>query len=400
VKYLTLRLVLILAWTSLTPAWGAAPAATARTMTPAPPQLNAKAWVLIDAATGSIISSQNGDEHLPPASLTKLMTVYVATREIQAGQITSEDLVTVSENAWRTGGSRMFLDPGSTVSVHDLLRGVVIDSGNDASVALAEHIAGSEDAFVGLMNATAKKLGLNNTHFMNPTGLPAPEHYSSANDMAKLARSIINDESAYYSLYAQKHFTWNSIRQSNRNLLLWRDPNVDGLKTGHTEAAGYCMVASAVMENKRLISAVFGSSSSNSRAQDTQKLLAYGFRFYDTQTYEQGGRVLTSTAIWKGMERTIAVGLLDDLTLTLPKNQNRKVETRLRIDTPLLAPITIGTVIGTFDLYEGDQRLASRPLVALGAVEQGSWWTRGWDTVHLFFVGLFQGWASAEGSNK
>ena len=407
-KHAIPRLTLILACSSLMPAWaGPAPVPTlnapsASAMIPAPPQLSAKAWVLMDAATGTIIAGQDGDTRLPPASLTKLMTVYVATNEIQAGRLKVDDPVTVSENAWKTGGSRMFLDPGAVVSVHNLLRGVVIDSGNDASVALSEHIAGSEDAFAGLMNTTASKLGLTDTHFVNPTGLPAPEHYSSPHDMARLARAIINDETAYYPLYAEKYFTWNGIRQPNRNLLLWRDSTVDGLKTGHTEAAGYCMVTSAVRDGRRLITAVFGSTTLNNRAEDTQKVLNYGFRFFDTKRYQQGGQVLANPRLWKGEENTLAVGLLDDVTLTLANNHNRKVESRLHIDNELQAPIAAGGVVGTYELYDGDDKLATRPLIALEPAESGGWLTRTWDTLHLFFFGLFDvkdepGLVSAQG---
>lgn len=394
-KHPKLRLTLILVCSFLTPAWAApvstpSPASpTARAMIPAAPQLSAKSWVLMDAATGTIIDSQNADMRLPPASLTKLMTVYVATNEIQAGRLKIDDTVTVSENAWRTGGSRMFLDPGAVVPVRDLLRGVVIDSGNDASVALSEHIAGSEDAFAGLMNVTANKLGLTDTHFVNPTGLPAPEHYSSAHDMARLARAIITDESAYYSLYAHKYFTWNSIRQPNRNLLLWRDSSVDGLKTGHTEEAGYCMVTSAVRDGRRLISAVFGSTTMNSRAEDAQKILSYGFRNFETNTYQKGGKILAQPRLWKGEKNVISVGLLDDVTLTLSKNSSRKVETRLHINNALQAPIAVGDVVGKFELYDGENKLTTKPLIALEAGDAGGWWTRTWDAIHLFFAGLF-----------
>jgi D-alanyl-D-alanine carboxypeptidase (penicillin-binding protein 5/6) len=360
-------------------------------MIPSAPQLSAKAWVLMDAASGNVITEKDGDQHLPPASLTKLMTVYVATNEIQAERLKPDDLVTVSENAWKTGGSRMFLDPGSQVSVHDLLKGIVIDSGNDASVALSEHIAGSEDSFAGLMNTTAQRLKLANTHFMNPTGLPDPEHYSSAHDMATLARAIITDESAYYPLYANKYFTWNGIRQPNRNLLLWRDSTVDGLKTGHTEAAGYCMVTSAVRDGSRLITAVFGSTSLENRATDTEKLLTYGFRFFDTQTFEKAGTLLTQPRLWKGQDDTLKVGLAKDLTLTLPKNQTRKVSTRLQLNEPLVAPLAAGATVGTLELLDGDQVLASQPLVALQAAEAGGWWTLAWDSMKLFIMGLFSG---------
>lgn len=386
-KHLTPRLVLTLALTHW-PTVFAAPVPSGP-MTPSAPQLHAKSWVLMDAGTGDVITSHDANEHLPPASLTKLMTVYVATNEIQGGRLRSDDEVTVSENAWHTEGSRMFLDPRSKVSVHDLLRGIVIDSGNDASVALAEHIAGDEISFAGLMNATAKRLGLDDTHFLNPTGLPAPDHYSSALDMAKLARAIINDESAYYPLYKQKHFTWNGIRQPNRNLLLWRDESVDGLKTGHTEAAGYCMVTSALRDGHRLITAVFGSTSMKNRANDAEKLLSYGFRFFDSQTYVKAAQVLSNPMLWKGEARTLPVGSLDDISLTLPKDRNRKVDVRVNIDHPLVAPIAMGTVVGSLDLYDGENKLATRPLIALEEAPAGGWWKRTWDTVRLFFLSMF-----------
>lgn len=350
----------------------------------------------MDAASGEVITSHDPDERLPPASLTKLMTVYIATNEIQSGRVRPTDLVTVSENAWSTQGSRMFLDPGSEVSIHDLLKGVVIDSGNDASVALAEHIAGSEESFAGLMNLTAKRLDLRNTHFENPTGLPAPQHYSSALDMAKLARTIITDESAYYSLYKNKYFTWNGIRQPNRNLLLWRDPTVDGLKTGHTEAAGYCMVTSAKRDGRRLITAVFGSNSMQNRANDAQKLLTYGFRFTSTETYAKAMDVLANPVLWKGEESTVPVGLLDDITLTLPKNGRRKVTSQVKIDGPLVAPLAKGDVVGTLTLLDGDHELATRPLIALQDEGAGGLFTRAWDTVKLFFQGVFKGMFSHE----
>ncbi|UZJ59152.1 D-alanyl-D-alanine carboxypeptidase [Pseudomonas sp. KU26590] len=394
VKHLTLRLALAFICAQGLPSF-AAPVPSGP-MTPSPPRLHAKSWVLMDAASGNIITSHDAQEHLPPASLTKLMTVYAATNEIQAGRLKPEDLVTISENAWHTEGSRMFLDPRSQVSVHDLLRGIVIDSGNDASVALSEHIAGSEDSFAGLMNVTAKRLGLDDTHFMNPTGLPAPEHYSSAADMAKLARAIITDESAYYPLYKQKHFTWNGIRQPNRNLLLWRDSSVDGLKTGHTEAAGYCMVTSAVRDGRRLITAVFGSTSKTNRANDAEKLLAYGFRFFDTQTYAKAAEVLANPMIWKGEARTMPVGVLDEITLTLPKSRNRKVEPRLTIDQPLVAPIAMGTVVGSVTMYDGEQELVTRPLIALQEEAAGSWWKRAWDSVRLFFFNMLNTEVSAQ----
>ena len=386
-KLLIVRISLISICTSWACVSMAAP--TPGALIPSPPQLSASAWVLMDANTGYVIVEHDADEHLPPASLTKLMTVYVATKDIQAGRLKPDELVTVSENAWRTEGSRMFLDPGSSVSVHDLLQGIVIDSGNDASVALAEHIAGSTDSFASLMNKTAQSLELKNTHFNNPTGLPEPEHYSSAHDMAILAQSIINDESAYYPLYKQKHFTWNGIRQPNRNLLLWRDSTVDGLKTGHTEAAGYCMVTSAVRDGRRLITAVFGSSTAASRATDTEKLLTYGFRFYENQTFEKALDPLSTPRIWKGEKPALTVGVLDDITLTTPKGAH-KPETRIHIDAPLIAPVAKGAVVGSIEVFDGEQKLATRPLIALENIEAGGWWTRWADTVRLLFHGWFE----------
>ena len=389
-KCLLLRISLIVLCLDCANTW-AAPLSLGA-MIPSAPRLSAKAWVLMDATTGDIIAEHDSNEHLPPASLTKLMTVYVATRNIQAGRLKLDEPVTVSENAWRTEGSRMFLDPGSQVTVNDLLHGIVIDSGNDASVALAEHVAGSSEIYADLMNRTAQSLGLNDTHFMNPTGLPDPSHYSSARDMAVLANAIIRDESAFYPLYAKKHFTWNNIRQANRNLLLWRDSTVDGLKTGHTQAAGYCMVTSAVRDGRRLITAVFGSTSTSSRASDTQKLLTYGYRFYKNQTLHTGASTLATPILWKGEKRALAVGILDDLTLTMAKKAIRKPQSSLHINSPLIAPVAKGTVVGTLDIYDGDQKLVTRPLVALEDVPAGGWWTRWSDAVRL----VIMGWLSDE----
>ncbi len=356
----------------------------AATLVPRPPSLNAKAWVLMDDQTGAIITEHDSDQRLPPASLTKLMTAYLATREMQAGRLKPDDKVLVSENAWRTGGSRMFLDPGTQISVHQLLQGIIIDSGNDASVAMAEHIAGSTDSFVPLMNAAAAKLGMTNTHFANPTGLPMDDHYSSARDMAVLARAIINDESGYYELYAHKYLTWNGIRQPNRNLLLWRDPSYDGLKTGHTEAAGYCMVASAQRNGRRLISVVFGATSERARAEDSAKLMGYGFRFFATHTYAKAGQSVATPRVWMGQQDSVAVGLAQDITLTLPVNQQRHTRNQVTLDEPLQAPLAAGDQVGTLALYDGDQLLSSQPLVTLQAVEAGNWFSRCWDRLYLW----------------
>ncbi len=363
--------------------------ATAPAVIPAMPELAAKSYVLMDAASGNILVEHNGDERLPPASLTKLMTAYIATVEIKRGQIAEQDLVTISEKAWRTGGSRMFIDVGKQVSVDDLLHGIIIQSGNDASVALAEHIAGSEEAFASMMNTAATRLQLDNTHFMNATGLPAEEHYSSAHDMAKLARAIIYEDPEHYSIYAQKEFLWNGIKQPNRNLLLWRDKTVDGLKTGHTDEAGYCLVASAVRDDMRLISVVFGTSSEAARAAETQKLLTYGFRFFETKTFYQKGVELAESKVWKGQTNTVKVGLADDLTLTLQRGQLQKMAARMILDESVVAPVKQGDRLGVVEVRLGDDVMHSADLVALQNVEEGGFFRRVLDSIRMFFYSLF-----------
>jgi len=366
-----------------------APTVWAAQIVPSAPQLAAKSYMLMDAASGEVLVEHNGDERLPPASLTKLMTAYIATLEIQKGQISDSDMVTVSEKAWRTGGSRMFIQVNTQVSVDDLLHGIIIQSGNDASVAMAEHIAGSEEAFADLMNSTAQRLGMTNTHFMNATGLPDPDHYSSANDMAKLARAIIYEDPAHYAIYAQKEFFWNNIKQPNRNLLLWRDKTVDGLKTGHTEEAGYCLVASAVRDNMRLISVVFGTDSEQARAAETQKLLTYGFRFFETRTFYQKGTELAQAQVWKGQQDKLKAGLAEDLTMTLPRGQAEKLQAVMSFNSTLTAPIQQGDVIGKVEVKLEDKVVRSTDLVALETIEEGGLFRRFWDSIRLFFYSLF-----------
>jgi D-alanyl-D-alanine carboxypeptidase (penicillin-binding protein 5/6) len=373
----------------LTTVLAVAPAAWADPIIPSPPDLAAKSYVLMDAASGKVLVENNGDERLPPASLTKLMTAYIATLEIRKGQISESDMVTVSEKAWRTGGSRMFIQVNTQVSVDDLLHGIIIQSGNDASVAMAEHIAGSEDAFADLMNSTAQRLGMTNTHFMNSTGLPHPDHYSSAADMAKLARAIIYEDQEHYGIYAQKEFFWNNIKQPNRNLLLWRDKTVDGLKTGHTEEAGFCLVASAVRDDMRLITSIFGTNSEQARAAETQKLLTYGFRFFETRTFYKQGVELAQSRVWKGEQDQVSAGLAEDLTLTLPRGQLDKLEAALSFNPELTAPIQQGDVVGKVNVTLDGQVLQSTDLIALNAVEEGGLFTRLWDSIRLFFFNLF-----------
>ena len=361
---------------------------------PSAPQLAAKSYVLLDAASGKVLVENNGDQRLPPASLTKLMTAYIATLEIRKGKIGTQDMVPVSEHAWRTGGaasggSTMFLPLNSQASVDDLLHGVIIQSGNDASIALAEYIAGSEDAFADMMNETAARLGMSNSHFMNATGLPHAEHYSSAHDMAILARAIINEDQEHYAIYAQKEFLWNNIKQGNRNLLLWRDKTVDGLKTGHTAEAGYCLVASAVRDGARMITSVVGTVSESARAAETQKLLTYGFRFFETRTFYKKGQELAQAQVWKGTVRQVKAGLGADLSLTLPKGQLEKLQAGMILNPQLTAPIAQGDVIGKVEVKLGEEVVHSADLIALEAVEEGSFFRRLWDSISLFFFGLF-----------
>jgi D-alanyl-D-alanine carboxypeptidase (penicillin-binding protein 5/6) len=367
---------------------------SAESAIPSPPQLAAKSYVLMDGASGKVLVENNGDQRLPPASLTKLMTAYIATLEIRKGKIGEQDLVTVSEHAWRTGGaasggSTMFLPLNSQVKVDDLLHGIIIQSGNDASIAIAEYIAGSEDAFADMMNETAERLGMKNSHFMNATGLPHPEHYSSARDMAILARAIIREDQEHYAIYSQKEFFWNNIKQGNRNLLLWRDSTVDGLKTGHTEEAGYCLVASAVREGARMITSVFGTESEKVRAAETQKLLTYGFRFFETQTFYKQGQELAQAQVWKGTTRQVKAGLAQDLSLTLPKGQVKQLQASMVLEPQLVAPLKQGDVIGKVEVKLGQEVVHSADLIALEPVEEGGFFRRLWDSIRLFFYGLF-----------
>ncbi|WP_373286441.1 D-alanyl-D-alanine carboxypeptidase family protein [Halopseudomonas salina] len=356
---------------------------------PSAPQLAASSYMLLDARSGKVLMEHNADEPLPPASLTKMMTSYIASMEILRGQIKESDLVLVSEKAWRKGGSKMFIEVGNQVQVIDLLRGIIIQSGNDASIAMAEHIAGSEDAFADLMNSHAKRLGMTNTHFENSTGWPAEGHLSTARDMATMAHAIIRDDPEHYKLYKEKEFVWNGITQPNRNLMLWRDSTVDGLKTGHTEEAGYCLVASAEREGMRLISVVMGTTSEQARAAETQKMLTWGFRFFETKSFYEAGQVLSQARVWAGAENQVALGLTDGLVMTLPKGQAEKLEAGITIDSSIKAPIAVGDVLGQVEVRLGDEIVHSAPLVALANVEQAGIFGRLWDNLRLFFYGLF-----------
>ncbi|SDR84309.1 D-alanyl-D-alanine carboxypeptidase (penicillin-binding protein 5/6) [Halopseudomonas xinjiangensis] len=363
--------------------------ATAAPIVPTAPQLAASSYLLIDANSGKVLVEHNPDQPLPPASLTKMMTSYIASLEIQRGQIAEEDMVLISEKAWRMGGSKMFIEVGTQVRVIDLLRGIIIQSGNDASVAMAEHIAGSEEAFADLMNSHARRLGMSNTHFENSTGWPAEGHVASARDLATLAKAIIRDDPEHYEIYKEKEFLWHGIKQPNRNLMLWRDSTVDGLKTGHTEEAGYCLVASAEREGMRLISVVMGTSSEAARAAETQKLLTWGFRFFETRAFYQPGQVVSTARVWAGAQDQVELGLNEGLVMTMPRGQMDKLEAGVTMNNAIKAPIAAGDVLGQVEVKLGEEVVHTAPLVALRAVEEAGIFGRLWDTVRLFFYNLF-----------
>lgn len=366
------------------------PALAQTQVIPRPPQVNASSYILIDAETGSVLVEENADQALPPASLTKIMTVYVADHELDSGTISLEDEVHVSVNAWRAEGSKMFIQEGTRVKLEDILRGIIIQSGNDASIALAEHIAGSEDAFADMMNQHAELLGMKNSHFMNASGLPHADHYMSARDLALLARSAIERFPDSYSVYGEREFTYNDIRQPNRNSLLFTDRNVDGMKTGHTEEAGYCLVASSVRDGMRLITVVMGTSSENARAVETQKLLTYGFRFFETHQLFEGDEVLESAKVWSGKTETVEVGVNTPLTVTLPRGQADSLVRELTIDDAIKAPISAGQTLGKLKVSIGDQVFYDGPVVAMHDVERGGLLKRLMDWLHLFFLSLFK----------
>ena len=352
---------------------------------PAPPQLGVKSYVLIDHATGDTIAESNPDEVLEPASLTKLMTAYAAFKALGDGQIALDDEVRVSERAWGTEGSRTFIDVGSTVSVEDLLQGMIVQSGNDASVALAEHVAGSEEVFADLMNFYAGQLGMESSSFRNSTGLPDPDHYMTARDAAAIARAIIAEFPEYYGWYSQREFTYNDIEQTNRNLLLWRDESVDGLKTGYTEAAGYCLVTSAERSGMRLVSVVMGSDSAEARANDSQALLNYGFRFFETYRLYSSGDEVTTARVWKGDIDSVSLGVAEDYFLTIPKGRYDSLDSETTLDSELTAPIEAGATLGAVTISMNGEELAVLPLVALADVGEAGLWQRIKDEISLWF---------------
>jgi D-alanyl-D-alanine carboxypeptidase (penicillin-binding protein 5/6) len=341
-----------------------------------PPQLAVKSYYLVDFATDAVLAARAGDERLAPASLTKLMTAYIVFAALKNGRIHVDDQVRVSEKAWRTAGTRMFIELNSSVAVADLIRGMLIQSGNDASVALAEHVAGSVDAFVAEMNAAARVLGMNNSAFRNPHGLPARDHYSSARDLAILARAIIADFPGFYTLYGEREFSYNGIRQKNRNALLWRDPSVDGLKTGHTDAAGYCLVTSAERDDMRLIAVVMGAPSAKERNNDAQQLLDYGFANYETRKLYSAGEQLESARVSGGAPEYVELGISQDLYVTIPRGGDAGLAAYLDRLAELAAPLVGGATVGQVRVSFAGQLLASTPLVVLAPVADGGVWAR------------------------
>lgn len=355
---------------------------------PPPPTLAANAWLLVDHNTGQALVSHNADERIEPASLTKLMTAYLTFTALKAGTLTLEEAVPVSEKAWRMTGSRMFIEPQRPVTVEELIRGMIVQSGNDACVALAERIAGSEEAFVHMMNREAQRLGMKNTHFANSSGLPDPELYTTANDLALLASALIRDFPQFYRIYSEREYSYNDITQPNRNRLLWLDSTVDGMKTGYTSAAGYCLVSSAQRGPRRLISIVLGAESEAGRAQESLKLLNYGFQFFDTLRLYQAGQEVSRFQVWKGAADDVAVGFLEDFVMSMPKGQAENLQVTLNSRQPVLAPIERGQEIGTLQLASGDQQIGEYPVVALEDVKLGGFFSRLWDALVLWFKKL------------
>ncbi len=359
---------------------------------PPPPVLQAKSWVLMDYANGQILADGGADTRVEPASITKVMTSYVVAAQLAAGKIKLDDEVYISENAWRGGGastdgSTSFLALNSKVKLQDLLYGMIIQSGNDAAIALAEHVAGSEQVFAALMNQYAQQLGMTGTHYVNPSGLPAPDEYTTARDIATLSRALIRDFPAEYKIYSIKEFDWNGIKQHNRNTLLWRDASVDGIKTGHTKEAGFCLATSAKRGDQRLIAVVMGTDSDKERANANQTLLNYGFRFFESHKLYDGGKALLQPqpVLWRGAEPTAAIGLANDLLITIPRGRYNDLKATIEMPSRLIAPYAKGQQIGTVRVKLDDKVLVERPLILLNAEPEGGWWRRFVDGIALWF---------------
>lgn len=358
---------------------------------PRAPEIAASSYILMDARTGKVIAEQNADVQLPPASLTKIMTAYIAEVEIDNGNMSLDDEVHISEKAWRTQGSKMFVDLDSKVRVEDILRGIIIQSGNDASVAMAEHLAGSEEAFADMMNQHAQRLGMSNSHFMNASGLDTEEAYNimSARDLAILARATIVEHPTHYSIYAEREYTYNGITQPNRNTLLFRDRNIDGMKTGWTTAAGYCLVASGERDGMRLISVVMGTASEDARAAESQKLMTYGFRYFETHKLYDAGQVISNARVWSGKEDAVDLGITEEVVATIPRGQAGAMQATLSVEETITAPLTQGQVLGTVEIKLGEEIIYQGNVAAMQAVERAGFFKRFMDWLTMFFTNLF-----------
>ncbi len=351
----------------------------------APPAIAASAYVLVDVTSGQTLAAAQGDDRRDPASLTKLMTAYLVFDALRRKAITPSQMVNVSTRAWKAPGSRMFIEPRKAVSVDELLRGMIVQSGNDAAIALAELVGGSHEAFVEQMNKEAARLGLAGTHFANADGLPDPQHYSTPNDLAKLSVALIRDFPEYYPLFAQKEFRYNNITQPNRNRLLWTDPYVDGLKTGHTDEAGWCMIASAKRGERRLLSVLLGAPTDSARSSESQKLLNYGFQAFDTVELYQAGKTVSSLRVWKGTAKEVGAGFVANRYVTLPKGRAADLKLAMHATEPLVAPVTSGQRVGTVDVRLDDKSIAEFPLIALADVPAAGFFGRTWDSMRLWF---------------
>lgn len=355
---------------------------------PSPPAIDAKGYILMDANTGLILAGKEIDTKMPPASLTKLMTLYQVAAALKANRVHLNDLVPISEKAWRTGGSKMFIKVGDRVPLNDLIQGIAVVSGNDACVAVAEQLAGTESSFAELMNHSALQLGMKNTHYTDATGLPDPTHYTSARDLAILTRAIIREFPEYYNWYSQKEFTYNNIKQPNRDVLLWRDPSIEGMKTGHTEEAGYCLVSTASRQGMRLIAVVMGSNSTRSRADGSLALLNYGYRFYESKKLFAANMPIKQPRIWFGQEKIVPLGVLHDLYVTLPVGKMGKLQATVNVNRNIKAPQVKGAPLGTIALQLNDKDYLSEPLVALQSVPKGGFFRRMIDYIPFLFHNL------------
>ncbi len=361
----------------------------AQSMVPKAPKLNLDSYILVEASTNTVIAEFNSDNQISPASMTKVMSGYVIADQIASGAISLDDKVLISEKAWKTGGSKMFIEAGKRISVRDLLSGIVIQSGNDATVAMAEYVAGSEEGFVDFMNAYASELGLSNTLFQNAVGWTDPNHFSSAKDLAHLTKALINNFPDHYATYKEKEFTFSGIRQLNRNKLLWRDDTVDGVKTGHTESAGYCLISSAKRNDMRLIAVVAGSPSENDRLISSQRLLEYGFRFFATQKLIAKDSEITVAKVWGGKMDEVSLGTSEDIFLTLPRSDFKNIKANYKFKNNIQAPISAGDVIGDIEFMSNERVVLSAPLIAIESVEAKGFFGRIWARIVFWIMSLF-----------